>query len=175
MPADAFVQVNWAVNEKLVEAVVLGARERAAKRFCDVYCGAGNFALPCWRRVFGGRHRSQPIGNRRRPIGGSSGRPVRKLVAGDASELLGRLADAGEKFDLLLLDPPRAGAEREVLAQVKRLRPAEIAMCSCDAPSLARDLRSLCDAGYVLKSVTGFDMFPHTFQLEALAWLARSS
>ena len=85
------------------------------------------------------------------------------FVAGDASELLGRLADAGEKFDLLLLDPPRAGAEREVLAQVKRLRPAEIAMCSCDAPSLARDMRSLCDAGYALKSVTGFDMFPRAF------------
>ena len=70
-----------------------------------------------------------------------------------------------------MLDPPRSGA-RDVLPEVIRREPRHIAYCACDPVTLARDLRALCDAGYTLDQVTGFDMFPQTHHFETLAWLS---
>lgn len=78
------------------------------------------------------------------------------------------------RFDLVLLDPPRSGA-RDVLPAVADLAPRYVAVCSCDPVTLARDLRALARSGYELESVTGFDMFPHTHHVEALAWMRRKA
>jgi tRNA/tmRNA/rRNA uracil-C5-methylase (TrmA/RlmC/RlmD family) len=100
----------------------------------------------------------------------------RTAELGRTDELLRALAElpAKERFDLVVLDPPRSGA-REILPELVRRKPAHIAYCACDPVTLARDLRSLCDAGYVLQSLTGFDMFPQTHHFETLAWLGATA
>lgn len=167
----AFTQVNWAVNQLLVEAVVAGARERGVRRFVDLYAGAGNFTLPLLAAGMDGvaieqtpeAVRSAEASARERGLGG-------RFLSGDVGARLRRIAQQGERFDLVLLDPPRTGA-RDVLPWVIELRAPHIALCSCDPVTLARDLRTLARAGWVLQSVTGFDMFPRTHHVEALAWM----
>ena len=88
--------------------------------------------------------------------------------------ILPELVRRGERFDLLVMDPPRTGI-RDVLHEVAGLGAPHVAVVSCDPVTLARDLKGLRKAGYALASVTGFDMFPHTHHLEALAWLSRAA
>jgi 23S rRNA (uracil1939-C5)-methyltransferase len=168
----AFTQVNWAVNRELVTAVVEGARHRGARSFLDLYAGAGNFTLPLLAAGLSGvavDHTGEAIRSaeqsaRRQGLGGGT------FSAGDVGAQVRRLAQLRRRFDLVLLDPPRSGA-RDVLPWVIELRPSAIAICSCDPVTLARDLKTLARAGWVLESVTGFDMFPRTHHVEALAWM----
>jgi 23S rRNA (uracil1939-C5)-methyltransferase len=71
----------------------------------------------------------------------------------------------------LILDPPRTGMTRDAVAGAIAMRPARIVFVSCDVATLARDLRRLLDAGYCLDSIRGFDLFPNTAHVEALARL----
>jgi 23S rRNA (uracil1939-C5)-methyltransferase len=74
----------------------------------------------------------------------------------------------------VILNPPRKGCAPELLAEVARLRPRAIAYLSCDPQTLGRDLALLGARGHRARSVTPFDMLPHTPHVEALAILARS-
>jgi 23S rRNA (uracil1939-C5)-methyltransferase len=169
-----FTQVNWAVNVALVEAVVHGARERDVKRFVDAYAGAGNFSLPLLAAGMSGFsvERDPRAVECARAAARSSGLPADGFIIDSAENALGALARQRGSFDLVLLDPPRSGA-REVLASVMKLSPPHVAVCACDPVTLARDLATLAREGYDLRSVHGFDMFPHTHHLEALAWMTR--
>ncbi len=173
MPASAFTQVNWAVNLELVDAVVRGARERGCRRFLDLYAGAGNFSLPLLAAGIQGtaiEHTVEAIQSAERTAR-ARGLAGGTFLAGDVGLRLRRLAQARERFDLILLDPPRSGA-RDVLPWVIELRPANIAICACDPVTLARDLKTLARAGWRLDDVVGFDMFPRTHHVEALAWMS---
>ncbi len=172
VPGGGFTQVNWAVNQALVHALLDATQKSGALRFCDLYCGAGNFSLPLFARGLTGLgiEASRPaIGAARRAAKEQSLSGAR-FIAGDVRTELERLP-RGERFDLAVLDPPRSGA-REVLPALIRRAPRHLAYCACDPVTLARDLRVLCDAGYALEGLTGFDMFPQTHHFETLAWLS---
>ena len=68
-----------------------------------------------------------------------------------------------------MIDPPRTGLSRDAAAAVVRLSPDRIVYVSCDPPTLARDARRLLDAGYTMQFLRGFDLFPNTPHVEALA------
>jgi 23S rRNA (uracil1939-C5)-methyltransferase len=95
-----------------------------------------------------------------------------KLIAGPAGRVMTGLAQEGQRFDQVVLDPPRTGA-KEVLSAIVRLAPERITYVSCDAPTFARDAGILAQAGWQLESVTPYDMFPHTHHVELLAVLRR--
>ena len=73
----------------------------------------------------------------------------------------------------VVLDPPRTGAGRDVMALLTRLEPAQIVYVACDPVALARDVAFAADAGYRLATVTALDLFPHTHHVEAVATLVR--
>jgi 23S rRNA (uracil1939-C5)-methyltransferase len=75
--------------------------------------------------------------------------------------------------DTLVLDPPRRGLARNGAAALCRLAAARLVYLSCDPATLARDLGALCAGGYEVREVRGFDLFPQTAHLEALATLIR--
>jgi 23S rRNA (uracil1939-C5)-methyltransferase len=171
-----FTQVNWAVNTALVERVVEGARARGVGRFLDAYAGAGNFSLPLLASGMVGIsvERDARAVRCARRAAGELGLSQEGFVTGDAPAEIRELARRGEEFDLVVLDPPRSGA-KDVLDGVIRLAPPAIALCSCDPVTLSRDVGTLLRRGYRLEEVRGFDMFPHTHHLEALAWITRST
>jgi tRNA/tmRNA/rRNA uracil-C5-methylase (TrmA/RlmC/RlmD family) len=171
VPADAFVQVNWAVNRILVEAVVEGARARKLTTFCDLYGGSGNFTLPLLKAGLEGvlieGHAGAVAAARssaaQQDLGGD-------FIAADVKLGLRGLQKAKRRFDLVLLDPPRSGA-LDVLDQLADLGASHIAYVACDPVTLARDLKQLVARGYELESASVFDMFPQTHHFESLAWL----
>jgi tRNA/tmRNA/rRNA uracil-C5-methylase (TrmA/RlmC/RlmD family) len=72
---------------------------------------------------------------------------------------------------LVILDPPRTGAGKEVMALVARMRPRRVVYVACDPAALARDVRAAQDHGYVLRAVEGWDAFPMTHHVECIAVL----
>lgn len=74
----------------------------------------------------------------------------------------------------IVLDPPRSGAGGDVTAQIAELAPANVVYVACDPVALARDTKSLSEAGYDLTMLRAFDLFPHTHHFESLAVFQRA-
>jgi tRNA/tmRNA/rRNA uracil-C5-methylase (TrmA/RlmC/RlmD family) len=74
----------------------------------------------------------------------------------------------------IVLDPPRAGAGKEVVRSLTQLHPAQIVYVACDPVALARDSAFLADSGYELRELRAFDLFPNTHHMEAVARFTRS-
>ncbi|WP_312007449.1 methyltransferase [Nocardioides alcanivorans] len=92
-----------------------------------------------------------------------------QVVAGDVATVLGELAAPA---DVVVLDPPRAGAKREVVAEVLRRSPRAVALVACDPAALARDVALFREAGWDLAALRGFDLFPMTHHVECVALLS---
>ena len=176
IPADAFSQINVPVNRELVAAVVAGATARGLTSFCDLFAGVGNFALPLARLGLTGvmveRTPSAVLAAQR--AAAEQGIAKLKARTADARRALADLVREGQRFDLVVLDPPREGAP-EVVAGIPGLSPRVVAYVACDPVTLSRDLKPLLAAGLVIKSVQAFDMFPRTHHFETLVWLEATS
>ena len=81
--------------------------------------------------------------------------------------------EAGSRADAVVLDPPRVGAGRDVVRAVAGLAPSRVVYVACDPAALARDVAYLAEEGYALRDVTGYDLFPMTHHVEAVAVLER--
>ena len=75
--------------------------------------------------------------------------------------------------DVVIMDPPRAGAAKEVLAAVDQAGPRTIVYVACDPAALARDLATFAERGYRLTELRAFDAFPMTHHVECVALLSR--
>jgi 23S rRNA (uracil1939-C5)-methyltransferase len=80
---------------------------------------------------------------------------------------------AQQRPDTIVLDPPRTGVSREALDGIVGLRAGTIIYVSCDVATLARDSRRLIDAGYVIRRVDAFDLFPNTPHVETVVEMKR--
>ena len=172
IPADAFSQINVAVNRLLVEAVLEGARSRGLSSFCDLFAGVGNFALPLARLGLSGvmvEKMPNAVAAAKRALA-EQGLTRLKARAADAERALRDLVHEGQRFELVVLDPPREGAP-EVVAGIAALGPRAVAYVACDPVTLARDLKPLLAARLNISSVQAVDMFPRTHHFETLVWL----
>ncbi|NUO90402.1 MAG: class I SAM-dependent RNA methyltransferase, partial [Dermatophilaceae bacterium] len=79
----------------------------------------------------------------------------------------------GISADLAVLDPPRTGAGKDVMAQLARLAPRRVVYVACDPSALARDVKAAAEHGYGLASVEAWDAFPMTHHVECIAVLER--
>lgn len=173
-PPGTFTQVNWEVNQLLIARVVEGALARNIETFADLYCGSGNFTLPLLARGMKGiavESNARSIAALR-GAARERGLSLKEALSSGVEQFVARAVQEGRQFDLVLLDPPRAGLKGSVEA-VSKLTARHIAICSCDPVTLARDLRGFLDRGFVLEQIAAFDMFPQTHHVEVLAWLVR--
>jgi tRNA/tmRNA/rRNA uracil-C5-methylase (TrmA/RlmC/RlmD family) len=171
-----FVQANPYVNARLVADVVAGALSRVGEsaRFLELYAGAGNFTVPLGRAGLSGvsiEYQKRSVVRARAAAREAGLGEVLEITMGKVEVELPSLDAA--PFDLVLLDPPRAGAKEAIEAVAVR-EPPWIGYVSCDPVTLARDLGVLQSMGYTLDSVTAYDMFPHTHHVETLAWMKRA-
>lgn len=93
---------------------------------------------------------------------------VRELATSTTAGDRARLASA-----TIVLDPPRAGAGREVVDAIAALAPAQIVYVACDPVALARDVALFAGHGFALTRLRAFDLFPNTHHVEAVATLTR--
>ena len=172
-----FWQVHPGAASALLSAVLDGLAPRPGESAADLYSGVGLFSAFLAERV------------------GVDGRVV--AVESDAlatEDAVRNLADlpqvetvsarvertlaggvAGRHCDLVVLDPPRVGARREVVEAVVALGPRAVAYVACDPAALARDVAIFAEHGYRLASLRAFDIFPMTHHVECVAVLQAPS
>ncbi|MDM3871890.1 23S rRNA (uracil(1939)-C(5))-methyltransferase RlmD [Porticoccus sp. W117] len=172
----SFVQVNGAVNNKLVDQALQLLQLNGSERVLDLFCGLGNFTLPLACRadfvvgVEGSQTAIDLAGNN---VTANRIDNVEFHVA-DLSQCQRHRPWGKARYDVVVLDPPRSGA-REVLPLVTASGAGKLLYVSCHPGSLARDLGVLVnDFGYQLESVAAVDMFPQTAHLEALVLLKKA-
>jgi tRNA/tmRNA/rRNA uracil-C5-methylase (TrmA/RlmC/RlmD family) len=173
VPRDSFFQNNFAMLPQLVGV----ARERllasGARYLLDLYCGVGFFALELAGLVnrFAGVELDQLAVKAARVNAASRGAANGEFIIGRAEEVLPQLLlRFAPAQTTVILDPPRAGCHRSMLAALAEARPCQILYVSCHPATLARDLNTLCAGGvYELVQVTPLDMFPQTQHLECVA------
>ncbi len=165
----SFFQVNRFLCDEL--ASVVTANEEGGLAL-DLFAGVGLFALPLAKRF------SHVVAVESNP---AAARDLEANARGSGALEI-RTADV-EKFlekykgkpDLAVLDPPRAGLTPGAIAGLVKAAPARITYVSCEPPTLGRDLKALCAAGYTIKEVRLFDLFPQTFHMETVVKLHRRS
>lgn len=170
----SFFQINTAMLERIAERLARTLSE--ARRVVDLYCGVGTFAVILGKRGIA----VTGVESYRRAVDEAAANAAINGVTSAAFECAPVVAAvSGERgrtlllgADAVILDPPRRGCEPEVLAALAGARAPRIEYLSCNPATLARDARLLVDAGYRLRSVTPFDMFPYTGHVEALAEFA---
>jgi 23S rRNA (uracil1939-C5)-methyltransferase len=165
--AAAFFQVNPGLLAPLIE-FALG--EESGEAAVDLYCGVGLFTLPLARRfthVTGVEGNPAAVQFARRNLQRAGLENVRVVNAGVTEWIRRRALNA----DFVLLDPPRAGAESAVIKGIVAARAKRVSYVSCDPATLARDLRKLVAAGYVIESLLAFDLFPQTHHVETVVRL----
>jgi 23S rRNA (uracil1939-C5)-methyltransferase len=95
------------------------------------------------------------------------------FVQGDAGEYMVELANSGEKMDVVIMDPPRAGSDMPFLKSLLTLSPSRVVYISCNPETQARDLRTLTQGGYRVTGIQPVDMFPHTQHIECVVCLEK--
>jgi len=174
IPADAFWQVHPAAADTLATAVVELLQPRPGERAWDLYGGAGLFAAALAPPLTGtGRItvvESDP------KAAGAAQRLLRDLttvtvLASDVERALRN--PRWRSVDLVVLDPPRAGAGPAVVEQIATRSPRAVAYVACDPAALARDLASFRQFGLQLAVLQAFDLFPMTHHVECVALLVR--
>ena len=174
-PGD-FLQVNASVNQRLVDTALEWLAPNAGERVLDCFAGVGNFSLAL------AAHTGKVTGVEGNPL------MVERLAANarrnDLSGVSARQADLSREdqvrallgesdWDLVVLDPPREGAEA-LSRQLARSGVARILYVSCDPATLARDAAHLAAGGYRLARSAVADMFAQTAHLEAVVLFEHS-
>jgi 23S rRNA (uracil1939-C5)-methyltransferase len=169
-----FTQANPAVNRALVASVLRELEPQPADRVLELYCGLGNFSLPLARAVarLTGIDGDAALLERARLNARANGCDNVEFVLADLAVAPREAPWARQRWDLVLLDPPRSGAPAlaETLAKSGARR---IAYVSCDAATLARDAARLATLGLRLEAAGVFEMFPQTSHFESLALFQR--
>ncbi|MFR9798048.1 class I SAM-dependent RNA methyltransferase [Streptomyces sp. MS06] len=167
-----FWQVHPKAADTLVTAVMQGLMPRKGDTALDLYCGVGLFAGALADRV----------GEQGAVLGIESGKravedarhnladfPRVRVEQGKVETVLPRTGIT--EADLVVLDPPRAGAGRRTVAHLSSLGARRIAYVACDPAALARDLAYFRDGGYRVRTLRAFDLFPMTSHVECVAIL----
>ncbi len=170
-----FYQVNWDQNRNMVGTVLDFAGLKGSETVLDLYCGIGNFSLPLAKQA-------------RQVIGIESGFAAiedakanaalnkianTEFIADDLQKGLKTLIERKMRSEVIVLDPPRAGATLKTLERVLAFVPQKIVYVSCNPSTLARDLKFFHLFGFRLDRLQPVDMFPWTYHIECVAEMKR--
>ena len=172
---EGFWQVHRSAASLLSERV-LGLIEPArGEQIADLYAGAGLFSLPLAKSV-GQQGRIFSIEG----APGTHADAKKNLKAfGQATVIRGRVervlrqVSRDAQLDAVVLDPPRAGIDKQVAAELGSSAVSRICYVSCDPASFARDIARLTSRGYELEHVEIHDLYPHTHHMESIGLFVR--
>lgn len=165
-----FTQVNAAGNRLLLKTVLEVSGIQPEHRVIDLYCGAGNLSLPLARRVqtLTGIEQDRIAIDDARANADRLGLTNTQFMHASVRKGLGSLLHNGEQADVVVLDPPRAGAA-EIIDMLPRFGAQRIVYVSCDPTTLARDLGRLSTHHYRVEVLQPIDLFPQTYHVETVA------
>ena len=150
------------------------ARASGARFLVDAYCGSGLFALAAaaaFERVAGVEVSETSVTFARQNAAANQIANA-TFLAGDAAAIFAQLDFPGPET-VVVIDPPRKGCDESFLQQLFAFGPRAVVYVSCDPATQMRDLKGFLAAGYLLRAVQPFDLFPQTRHLECVITLAR--
>lgn len=164
----SFFQVNPEQTERLYRTALDFAQLRGDETVADVYCGAGTITLML------ARHAARVIGIEIVPDAIRDAKENARLngvenaqfYCGAAEDVLPELVRQGLRPDVIVLDPPRKGADEAVLRAIAVAQPARVVYISCNPATQARDAKILCAMGYAAQRCQPVDMFCQTAGVE---------
>ncbi len=164
---DGFWQVHNRAAQLLSDRVGELIDVESGSRALDLYCGVGLLSgvlVDAGMKVTGIELSRRAIAYARRNV------PEARFISAD----LRRRPDLiKEKADLIVLDPPRAGAGKKVVAAINSSQAKQVIYISCDPASLGRDLGLLRAGGFTIDHVEGHDLFPMTSHVETVCLMTR--
>lgn len=176
----SFFQVNLSQTEVLYTQALnaAGISPGCGMRVLDAYCGAGTITLSAARyanKVTGIEIVPPAIENARRnaKINGLDGKA--SFICADAAREIPRLLSRGQRFDAVILDPPRKGADAALLEAIAGAKIPTVSYVSCNPATLARDVKLFCQRGYRFICARPVDMFPWTGHVETVVLLTRNT
>lgn len=175
LPTD-FIQVNADLNAIMVERAIELLEIGPGVRVLDLFCGLGNFSLPMARRgaIVTGVEGTAGLVDRARQNARRNRLAGVSFYTADLSADCSAESWSDDSYDAVLLDPPRAGAER-VLPLIASTSARKIVYVSCNPETLGRDVgRLIGEHGYRLEGAGVMDMFPHTTHIESIALLEKA-
>ncbi|MFK0015482.1 class I SAM-dependent RNA methyltransferase [Streptomyces sp. NPDC091027] len=167
-----FWQVHPQAADTLIKAVMQGLMPRKGEMALDLYCGVGIFAGALAERlgetgaVLGIESTKRAVEDARHNLADF---PRVRIEQGKVETVLPKTGIT--ECDLVVLDPPRAGAGKQTVRHVAGLSARRIAYVACDPAALARDLGYFAEAGYKPRTLRVFDLFPMTHHVECVAIL----
>ena len=174
--AKSFYQINPVQTEVLYSKAMEFAELTGKEKVLDAYCGIGTIGLVAAKHGAG-----QVLGVELNPdavkdaIQNAKENAMKNawFTRGDAGEFLAQAAQEGEGWDVVFMDPPRAGASGEFLTALAACAPRRVVYISCDPETLSRDLGVLQANHYRIEQIQPVDMFPHTQHIECVVKLTR--
>ena len=169
-----FTQVNAAINRAMIQQAITLMQLQGHERVLDLFCGIGNFTLPIARlaREVVGVEGVESMVLRGRENAVLNQIENVQFIAADLEKDVAKMHWARESFDVVLLDPPRAGA-KGVMHWLQQLAAERIVYVSCDPATLIRDSKMLLGMGYQLTTLGFMDMFPQTAHIESMVLFER--
>lgn len=170
----SFYQINPEQTEILYSTAIEAAGLKGTETVIDAYCGIGTIGIIASdkaKKVIGIELNPDAVKDAKQNAKLNNAENI-EFYCGDAGEFMTEMSLNNETLDLLLMDPPRAGASKEFLESTKLLAPKKIVYISCNVETQARDLRVLKDM-YKVTTIQPVDMFPYTNHVESIAILVK--
>ncbi|MDR7229848.1 23S rRNA (uracil1939-C5)-methyltransferase [Caulobacter sp. BE264] len=171
LPPGSFLQAVPAAEKAMVELAV--AEAQGASRVADLYCGVGTFTFPLAEvtQVYAAEMSAPAISALKAAIGGA---PGLKPITAETRDLVRRpvLSTELAKTDVVVIDPPRAGAAEQTV-EIAKSKVAKVVGVSCNPQTFAKDARVLVDAGFKLVRVTPVDQFVWSPHIELVGVFTR--
>ncbi len=170
---NCFTQVNLEVNELIINKIQESIKDFTLKhkeaniKILDLYSGIGNIGISV------SNYANKVLCVEENPHSAKFGNENIKLNKANNVEFLNKSSESvvkdclrkNEKFDIVILDPPRDGIG-SLAKEITKINPKKIIYMSCDARTLSKDIKQIQDSGYRIKKITPFDMFPQTSHIE---------
>ena len=165
---DGFWQVHPGAPRVLVETVMAMLAPARGERALDLYAGVGLFSAFLGEAVgLTGAVTAVESDQRAADLAGENLAGLHQVAV--VRDRVDRALRRTQRADVVVLDPPRAGAKRQVVRAVVDCAPRAVAYVACDPASLARDLGYFAELGYELSEIRAFDLFPMTHHVECVA------
>ena len=173
--ANSFFQSNSAQAEALCRLATEFAGLDKNQTVLDLYSGTGTISF------FLAQKAKEIVGVESNPAAVEDARKNAELnqiancrfVCSDACDFISEIMSGGERFNVVVADPPRSGLHPGVMKNLLRLLPPRMVYVSCNPSTLARDLKILCEQKYKFEKVQPVDMVPHTYHIESVTLLVR--
>ena len=171
----SFYQINPIQTEILYRKAIEFADLKGNERVIDAYCGIGTIGMVASKsagEVIGCEVNPDAVRDAKINAKINNVENI-KFVCADAGEFMLGMKEHGEKCDVLLMDPPRAGSDKKFLSCAVALAPEKIVYISCNPETQQRDLYYLIKNGYKVKRIQPVDMFPFTAHIESVVLLKK--